>query len=104
MKQSLTLKLGQHLTMTPQLQQAIRLLQLSTLELRQEIQLAVETNPLLELVEQLFEAGVAGCLCRAVSEFENCEDVVGDAELAENARLLRASTDRWMPGVHPDMR
>jgi RNA polymerase sigma-54 factor len=52
MKQSLTLKLGQHLTMTPQLQQAIRLLQLSTLELRQEIQLAVETNPLLELVEE----------------------------------------------------
>ncbi len=51
MKQSLTLKLGQHLTMTPQLQQAIRLLQLSTLELRAEIQQAVETNPLLELVE-----------------------------------------------------
>jgi RNA polymerase sigma-54 factor len=51
MKQSLTLKLGQHLTMTPQLQQAIRLLQLSTLELRQEIQQAVETNPMLELVE-----------------------------------------------------
>lgn len=37
--------------MTPQLQQAIRLLQLSTLDLRQEIQQAVETNPLLELEE-----------------------------------------------------
>ena len=34
--------------MTPQLQQAIRLLQLSTLELQQEIQLALESNPLLE--------------------------------------------------------
>ncbi len=51
MKQSLSLKLGQQLTMTPQLQQAIRLLQLSTLDLKLEIQLAVETNPMLELVE-----------------------------------------------------
>jgi RNA polymerase sigma-54 factor len=48
MKQSLDLQLGQHLTITPQLQQAIRLLQLSSLELQQEIQEALETNPLLE--------------------------------------------------------
>lgn len=48
MKQSLDLRLGQHLTITPQLQQAIRLLQLSTIELQQEIQEALETNPLLE--------------------------------------------------------
>lgn len=51
MKQSLQLKLGQHLTMTPQLQQAIRLLQLSTLELHTEIQEALETNPMLEIAE-----------------------------------------------------
>jgi len=51
MKQSLDLKLGQHLTITPQLQQAIRLLQLSSLELQQEIQEALENNPLLEEVE-----------------------------------------------------
>ncbi|AFT71843.1 RNA polymerase sigma-54 factor [Alloalcanivorax dieselolei B5] len=51
MKPSLQLQIGQQLTMTPQLQQAIRLLQLSTLDLRQEIQQAVETNPLLELEE-----------------------------------------------------
>ena len=38
MKPSLVLKMGQQLTMTPQLQQAIRLLQLSTLDLQQEIQ------------------------------------------------------------------
>ena len=38
MKISLNIQMGQHLTMTPQLQQAIRLLQLSTLELQQEIQ------------------------------------------------------------------
>jgi len=48
MKQGLQLKLNQQLTMTPQLQQAIRLLQLSTLELQQEIQQALESNPLLE--------------------------------------------------------
>ncbi|NQX87901.1 MAG: RNA polymerase factor sigma-54 [Halioglobus sp.] len=51
MKQSLQLKLGQQLTMTPQLQQAIRLLQLSTLDLQQEIQEALEANPLLEVSE-----------------------------------------------------
>jgi RNA polymerase sigma-54 factor len=51
MKQSLDLKLGQHLTITPQLQQAIRLLQLSALELQQEIQEALEANPLLEETE-----------------------------------------------------
>jgi RNA polymerase sigma-54 factor len=52
MKQSLDLKFGQHLTITPQLQQAIRLLQLSSLELQQEIQEALENNPLLEETEE----------------------------------------------------
>jgi RNA polymerase sigma-54 factor len=52
MKQTLQLKLGQQLTMTPQLQQAIRLLQLSTLDLQQEIQQALESNPLLEVSEE----------------------------------------------------
>jgi len=51
MKQSLQLKLGQQLTMTPQLQQAIRLLQLSTLDLQQEIQEALDSNPMLEVEE-----------------------------------------------------
>ena len=51
MKLSLQLKLGQQLTMTPQLQQAIKLLQLSTLDLQQEIQEALETNPMLEIEE-----------------------------------------------------
>jgi RNA polymerase sigma-54 factor len=55
MKQSLQLKLGQHLTMTPQLQQAIRLLQLSTLELQSEIQQVLEENPMLEQDEENFE-------------------------------------------------
>jgi RNA polymerase sigma-54 factor len=54
MKQSLQLKMGQQLTMTPQLQQAIRLLQLSTLDLQQEIQEALDSNPMLE-VEDSFD-------------------------------------------------
>lgn len=51
MKQSLQLKMGQSLTMTPQLQQAIRLLQLSTLDLQNEIQEALDSNPMLEVSE-----------------------------------------------------
>ena len=48
MKPSLQFRLSQHLTLTPQLQQSIRLLQLSTLELNQEIEQAMADNPLLE--------------------------------------------------------
>ncbi len=48
MKQTLQLKLSQQLTLTPQLQQSIRLLQLSTLELNQELEKFLMENPLLE--------------------------------------------------------
>ncbi|MFD1558998.1 RNA polymerase factor sigma-54 [Paraburkholderia silviterrae] len=48
MKASLQLRLSQHLALTPQLQQSIRLLQLSTLELQQEVATAISQNPLLE--------------------------------------------------------
>lgn len=57
MKPTLQLKIGQHLTMTPQLQQAIRLLQLSTLDLQTEIQEALESNPLLDVDETNSETG-----------------------------------------------
>ena len=52
MKPSIQLRLGQHLTMTPQLQQAIKLLQLSTLDLKQEIQDALDSNLMLETEEE----------------------------------------------------
>lgn len=48
MKPSLQLRIGQSLAMTPQLQQAIKLLQLSSLELQEEIQEIFESNPMLE--------------------------------------------------------
>jgi len=51
MKQTLQLKLTQHLTLTPQLQQSIRLLQLSTIELNAEVERMLQENPLLEKSE-----------------------------------------------------
>lgn len=59
MKPTLQLRVSTQLTMTPQLQQAIQLLQLSTLDLRQEIQQALETNPMLELDEHYGEEAVS---------------------------------------------
>jgi RNA polymerase sigma-54 factor len=56
MKHSLQLRLSQHLTLTPQLQQSIRLLQLSTLELNQELERFLQENPLLERDEGVAEA------------------------------------------------
>ena len=56
MKPSLQLQIGTQLTMTPQLQQAIRLLQLSTLELQQEIQQTIDSNPLLEISDDQDDA------------------------------------------------
>ena len=58
MKQSLQLRIGQSLTMTPQLQQAIKLLQLSSLELQAEIQETLDANPLLEQDDNLGEITV----------------------------------------------
>lgn len=52
MRQGLQLKISQQLTMTPQLQQAIRLLQLSTLDLRQEMIEQLYNNPLLEIDDE----------------------------------------------------
>lgn len=57
MKPTLQLKLGQSLTLTPQLQQAIKLLQMSTLDLQQTIQETLDTNPLLEREEDYLGEG-----------------------------------------------
>ncbi|MEW6165790.1 MAG: RNA polymerase factor sigma-54 [Pseudomonadota bacterium] len=60
MKQTLQLRLSQHLALTPQLQQSIRLLQLSSLELNQEIEQALQENPLLERDEPVEGQAFAG--------------------------------------------
>jgi RNA polymerase sigma-54 factor len=59
MKHSLQLRLSQHLTLTPQLQQSIRLLQLSTLELNQELERFLQENPLLEREDDGIDGFVA---------------------------------------------
>jgi RNA polymerase sigma-54 factor len=58
MKQTLQLKTSQHLALTPQLQQSIRLLQLSTLELHQEIEQVLSDNPLLERLDDPLDHSV----------------------------------------------
>jgi RNA polymerase sigma-54 factor len=58
MKQSLQLRVSQHLALTPQLQQSIRLLQLSTLELHQELEQILSDNPLLERVDDPLDNSV----------------------------------------------
>jgi RNA polymerase sigma-54 factor len=58
MKQTLQLRISQHLALTPQLQQSIRLLQLSTLELHQELEQILSENPMLERVDDPLDHSV----------------------------------------------
>jgi RNA polymerase sigma-54 factor len=76
MKQSLQLRIGQSLTMTPQLQQAIKLLQLSSLELQTEIQAILDANPLLEQDDNLGEITV-------IDPDANREDGVNGEDVTE---------------------
>lgn len=105
MKPNLQLKISQQLTMSPQLQQAIRLLQLSTLELCQEIQTSLENNPLLEVDDHYDEVSVD-----ALPESEN----IDTSEMMENRDIpddipLDASLDDIYTagtpsGTHSDYR
>ena len=88
MKQGLSLRVSQHLALTPQLQQSIRLLQLSTLELSQEIQQMLDDNPFLEAnPDDLHEE--AG---PAQSDAQPMDDGDGgfDAPLSASAETVRA--------------
>uniref|UniRef100_UPI0040482C6F RNA polymerase factor sigma-54 n=1 Tax=Vibrio anguillarum TaxID=55601 RepID=UPI0040482C6F len=89
MKPSLQLKLGQQLAMTPQLQQAIRLLQLSTLELQQEIQEALESNPLLD-VEEAYEENVTADV-HSINEEKEASAEVLDIEPQDSSDLIEKS-------------
>ncbi|PIE23993.1 MAG: RNA polymerase factor sigma-54 [Neptuniibacter caesariensis] len=79
MKQTLHLKIGQQLTMTPQLQQAIRLLQLSTLDLQQEIQEALENNPMLDLNEDEADSATRDDNSPATTDEDNSAVTANDA-------------------------
>ena len=52
MKQNLQFKASQHLSLTPQLQQSIKLLQMSSVELNQELEILIQQNPLIEMLEE----------------------------------------------------
>ena len=83
MKQSLQLRIGQTLAMTPQLQQAIRLLQLSSIELQAEVQEALDSNMMLEAAEDEHD-GAAGDHAepreREHEEFNGTETALADGD------------------------
>lgn len=100
MKQGLQLKLGQQLTMTPQLQQAIRLLQLSTLDLQQEIQQALEENPMLEVEEDQGDPDSAINEDTTINENSSTEGLLDNPEL--NGNVAEATTDSTVEPSMPE--
>ncbi len=78
MKPSLQLRLSQHLALTPQLQQSIRLLQLSTLELNQEVEQMLEQNPFLETEDEVAPAFEQSLERASSSETVGAEREAGD--------------------------
>ena len=81
MKPSLQVRLSQHLALTPQLQQSIRLLQLSTLELHQEVGQMLDQNPFLEMEEEATASPFETPLERQAAD--RVADRVADTEAAD---------------------
>jgi RNA polymerase sigma-54 factor len=96
MKQGLQLKVSQQLSMTPQLQLAIRMLQLSTLELRQEIQTALENNPLLEIADQYDEINVEQ---HELGENIDTREALDSQEIPEDIPLDASLDDIYTAGT-----
>lgn len=92
MKLSVGLKVANSLSLTPQLQQAIRLLQLSSLELEQEIQQQLESNPLLELVDDYNDYG----------ENPGSSDKVTDNNQKDNQEYQDAAADEYNNDAIPE--
>jgi len=109
MKPSLQVRLSQHLALTPQLQQSIRLLQLSTLELHQEVEQMLEQNPFLEadedapapfepLTERLSPAEHAGER-ETERAAESGSEAADDAPGLDGAELGATERDDWENGT-----
>ena len=103
MKLSLQLKLGQQLTMTPQLQQAIRLLQLSTLDLQQEIHQALESNPMLELIENADEEENTSANSSSDSEISTNENPPKDSADNQDSVLGSSEDSDWQEEIPRDL-
>ena len=97
MKQALQLKLGQQLTLTPQLQQAIKLLQLSTLDLQQTISETLESNPLLD-EEELIAEPIDDDIRESVDFSDSVSDAVPGTELQ-----VDAAWEDVMPSAAPPL-
>lgn len=113
MKPSLQFRLSQHLALTPQLQQSIRLLQLSTLELHQEVEQMLEQNPFLEPEEEFAPLETAASAeferqrNERVSSEDNGADREGGTSEAESggldtAELGTTERDDWENGTERD--
>jgi RNA polymerase sigma-54 factor len=93
MKQTLQLKLSQHLTLTPQLQQSIRLLQLSTIELNAEVERMLQENPLLERAESEEERAAEIPLAGPGRIGEELERGPREAAVADDSSEMRGTRD-----------
>jgi RNA polymerase sigma-54 factor len=93
-KQTLQLKLSQHLTLTPQLQQSIRLLQLSTIELNAEVERMLQENPLLERAEAEEDRIAAEVPLSGPGRFgDGVDHPTHDGAASESASEIRATRD-----------
>jgi RNA polymerase sigma-54 factor len=109
-KPSLQVRLSQHLALTPQLQQSIRLLQLSTLELHQEVGQMLEANPFLELEDDAppaFEASLAAASALSPgpgAERDDTDGRLGDDEPGglDAAGLGTPEREDWANGTEGD--
>jgi RNA polymerase sigma-54 factor len=108
-KPSLQVRLSQHLALTPQLQQSIRLLQLSTLELQQEVEQMLEQNPFLETeddAEPAFERSLEAPSASVTGSTERDEaearSEAGESGGDEAAGVDAAERDEWDNGTDRD--
>ncbi|MFC5302142.1 RNA polymerase factor sigma-54 [Azospira restricta] len=96
MRPALQLKLSQHLALTPQLQQSIRLLQLSTLELNQELEKFLLENPLLEREDE--DNFVPAPSSSSTSEREPAAEAGGEGEAGSSDEVRPNTDDEGWPG------
>src|SRR5262245_52213752 len=95
LKPSLQLKLSQQLTMTPQLQQAIRLLQLPVMELQTQIQTALDENLMLEVEEPEAAADDAQQESASPDSDEREDFADGEADAAAEPEVAVAAEADW---------
>jgi len=95
MKQALQLRLSQHLTLTPQLQQSIRLLQLSTMELNQELEKFLMENPLLEREDAESDAQPAAAAFSAPAAESEAPPAAASDSTADDSGADRPAEMDW---------